>query len=63
MTAQEKLVDYDDDDIEFQTFTTNFSNFNTMDKNEMKKRKTSHDPNDDSNMSDTAGNNYINDNA
>ena len=63
MTAQEKLVDYDDDDIEFQAFTTDFSNFNTMDKNDMKKRKTSHDPNDDSNMSDTNANNFINENA
>ena len=60
MTAQEKLVDYDDDDVDFQAFTTDFSNFNAVDKNEIKKRKTSHDPSDDTNMNE---NNYINDNA
>ena len=61
MTAQEKLIDYDDDDIEFQMFTTDFSNINTS-NGDPKKRKTSHDPSasQDENMMETPSKSHSN---
>ena len=61
MTAQEKLIDYDDDDIEFQMFTTDFSNINTSNI-DPKKRKTLHDPSasQDENMMETPSKSHTN---